>query len=207
MILLKTSPTPMGLKPGFLLSGMSREARNPSSEVDSSWVQSFLVTLASVWQRSEDESLKFFDNKIRFQPSEHLNQRDQILPLFSWLLSLLFRHRSLQTLLGVFFSECLITLRFHEHLLGLDVSVWESSMFRRCSGVIFRFSYSRLACRPLFTKYAHCKPLYQFVIFKPLSYCFEETIGFDVNVSFASRPVSRLIKWYNKPGDITKEFW
>ena len=25
--------------------------------------------------------------------------------------------------------------------------------------------------------------------------------------SFASRPVSRLIKWYNKPGDITKEFW
>ena len=25
--------------------------------------------------------------------------------------------------------------------------------------------------------------------------------------SFASRPVSRLIKWYNKAGDITKEFW
>ena len=33
----------------------------------------------------------------------------------------------------------------------------------------------------------------QFVIFKSLSYCFEETIGFDVKVSFASRPVSRLI--------------
>ena len=48
--------------------------------------------------------------------------------------------------------------------------------------------------------------LIQFVIFKPLSYCFEETIGFDVKASFASRPVSRLISCYNKPGDITKEF-
>ena len=28
----------------------------------------------------------------------------------------------------------------------------------------------------------------QFVIFKPLSYCFKETIGFDVKASFASRP-------------------
>ena len=41
------------------------------------------------------------------------------------------------------------------------------------------------------------KTLNQFVIFKPLSYCFEDTIGFDVNTSFASRPVSRLISWYN----------
>ena len=38
------------------------------------------------------------------------------------------------------------------------------------------------------------------VIFKPLSYCFEETIGFDVKASFASRPVSR-----QQPRDITKE--
>ena len=29
---------------------------------------------------------------------------------------------------------------------------------------------------------------HQFVIFKPLSYCFKETIGIDVNVSFASWP-------------------
>ena len=28
----------------------------------------------------------------------------------------------------------------------------------------------------------------QFVIFKPLRYCFKETIGFDVKASFASRP-------------------
>ena len=42
----------------------------------------------------------------------------------------------------------------------------------------------------------------QFVIFKPLSYCFEEIIGFDVKDWFARCPVSRLIK----PGDRTKEF-
>ena len=36
----------------------------------------------------------------------------------------------------------------------------------------------------------------QFVIFKPLSYCFEETIGFDVKALFTSLPVSHLISWY-----------
>ena len=49
--------------------------------------------------------------------------------------------------------------------------------------------------------------LIQFVIFKPLSYCFEEAIGFDLKASFASRPMLRLISWYSKPGDITKEYW
>ena len=47
----------------------------------------------------------------------------------------------------------------------------------------------------------------QLVIFKSLSYCFEEAIGFDVKASFVSRPLSRLIRWYNKPGDVAKEFW
>ena len=47
----------------------------------------------------------------------------------------------------------------------------------------------------------------QFVIFKPPSYCFEETVGFSVKASFAGLTVSRLIRWYNKPGDITEEFW
>ena len=37
----------------------------------------------------------------------------------------------------------------------------------------------------------------QFVIFKPLSYCFEKAIGFEVKAPFASRPLSRLISWYN----------
>ena len=44
-------------------------------------------------------------------------------------------------------------------------------------------------------------PLLKFVIFKSLNYCFEETIRFDVKTSFASHPVSRLIK----PADIKKE--
>ena len=47
----------------------------------------------------------------------------------------------------------------------------------------------------------------QFAIFKPLSYRFRETIGFDVKSSFESRPVSRLIRWYNNPVNKTKEFW
>ena len=45
-----------------------------------------------------------------------------------------------------------------------------------------------------------------FLIFKPINYCFEKTMGHDLKVSFASRLVSRLIRWYNKPGDTTKEF-
>ena len=41
----------------------------------------------------------------------------------------------------------------------------------------------------------------QLVIFKPLNYCFKETIGFDVIDLFASPPSLRLIRWYNKPCD------
>ena len=48
--------------------------------------------------------------------------------------------------------------------------------------------------------------VFEFVTFKPLSYCFEETIEFDAKASFTSRPESRLIRWYNEPGDKTKEF-
>ena len=44
--------------------------------------------------------------------------------------------------------------------------------------------------------------VYRFVIFKPLSYCFEETIEFVVKTSFARRPVLRLTKL----GDVKKEF-
>ena len=45
--------------------------------------------------------------------------------------------------------------------------------------------------------------LYTVWNFKALSYCFK---GFDVKASFASRPISRLIKWYNKPGDKQNNF-
>ena len=48
---------------------------------------------------------------------------------------------------------------------------------------------------------------FQFVIFKLLSYCLEETKGFDVKASFARCPVSRLIGWSKKSVYITKEFW
>ena len=41
---------------------------------------------------------------------------------------------------------------------------------------------------------AHLNVRSQFLIFKPLSYCFEEAIGFDVKASFVGRPVSRLIR-------------
>ena len=41
----------------------------------------------------------------------------------------------------------------------------------------------------------------QFVIFKPLSYCFKERRDFYVKASFARSSVSGLIK----PGNITKE--
>ena len=47
----------------------------------------------------------------------------------------------------------------------------------------------------------------QLVIFKPLRHWFEETIWFHVKASFASRRLSRLIRWHNNPGDIKKEFW
>ena len=32
-------------------------------------------------------------------------------------------------------------------------------------------------------------------------------LRFDLKASFASRPMLRLISWYSKPGDITKEYW
>ena len=46
----------------------------------------------------------------------------------------------------------------------------------------------------------------KFVILEPLIYLFEETIGFDVKDLFASRSELHLIRIYNKPGGITKEF-
>ena len=37
------------------------------------------------------------------------------------------------------------------------------------------------------TKFLRTAFFIQFVLFKPLSYCFEEATGFDVKVSFSSR--------------------
>ena len=48
----------------------------------------------------------------------------------------------------------------------------------------------------LVAAFMKCKSMkiIQFAIFKPLSHCFEETTGFDVKASPASRPLSRLIR-------------
>ena len=65
---------------------------------------------------------------------------------------------------------------------------------------IFLWKYAAYEIIDMVNKFAapKCQTGYtsstQFVIFKPLSYCFEETIVFDVKASFASRPLSRLIR-------------
>ena len=41
-----------------------------------------------------------------------------------------------------------------------------------------------------------------FVVLKPLSYCFEETKGFEVKAWFASRPVSFDITNHNKSQNV-----
>ena len=46
----------------------------------------------------------------------------------------------------------------------------------------------------------------QFVIFNPLSCCFEETLGFDVKGLVCKSCKIATNQVINKPGDITKEF-
>ena len=49
--------------------------------------------------------------------------------------------------------------------------------------------------------------VYQFEIFKPLSYCFQETTGFEVKALFARGLVSRLIKSGDKTKKIRKRLF
>ena len=51
-------------------------------------------------------------------------------------------------------------------------------------------------------KYLIKFPCFQFVVFKLVSYCFEETIGLDIKALFTRPSLSHIIK----PGDKTKEF-
>ena len=53
-----------------------------------------------------------------------------------------------------------------------------------------------------FTKYLIKFSCFQFVVFKLVSYCFEETIGHDTKALFTRPLLSHIIK----PGDKTKEF-
>jgi len=70
MIRLNVSPIPIGRKPGFLLSGISRLERKASSESSVSMVMHRrFVILASDEHRSFDSVLKLFEQRMRRQPS------------------------------------------------------------------------------------------------------------------------------------------
>ena len=91
-----------------------------------------------------------------------------------------------------------LTPKKHNHKINyesLSSKVYDSFILRRISEHLFQRKH----------QYSGWKN--QFVIFKLLSCCLEEIIGFGVKTSFASCQLSRLISWYNKPGDVTKEFW
>jgi len=65
----KTSPTPIGLRPGFLSNGINLHERK-ASMVSFCSVQSFLATLAIDWQRLSELSPKELLSNIRLHPSE-----------------------------------------------------------------------------------------------------------------------------------------
>ena len=70
---------------------------------------------------------------------------------------------------------------------------------------IFRYSSAWYTIKTNCIKLQTIDSEYQFAIFKPLNYCFKETIGFDVKASLAGGPLLRLIR-YNKPCQIKKKF-
>ena len=92
---------------------------------------------------------------------------------------------------------CMFSVPWKKIYIYIYIYIW--SIWANASLLVLYKSHAR--SRKNFSSY------FQFIIFKPLSYCFEETIGFDLKASFASCPLSRLISWYSKPGDITKEYW
>ena len=55
-------------------------------------------------------------------------------------------------------------------------------------------AFQKLFMRICKNRFAHIIIFSAVCNFKPLSYCFEETMGFDVKASLASRPVSRVIR-------------
>ena len=71
MILLSTSPTQIGLKPGYFSNGINLLAVKASRDyVDcSSCEQSFLMKFAKTLRGSFDEFQNFLEFNILFQPS------------------------------------------------------------------------------------------------------------------------------------------
>ena len=69
-ILLNISPTPIGLRPGFLSRGIKRQARKASKEEDRfSSTHKLLITSPNALHRSEEGLLKLFDVNILLHPS------------------------------------------------------------------------------------------------------------------------------------------
>ena len=66
----------------------------------------------------------------------------------------------------------------------------------------FSLHATLIHCKVTAIYYNYHDHVFQFVSFKPLSHCFEETVGFDITTLFTRRLVSDLIK----QGHITKRF-
>ena len=88
-------------------------------------------------------------------------------------------------------------LLLNKYQIELETSMRDSDFIFSCVNLL----YYKLYYKIIFKEVDHIS----FVTLKPLSYCFEEIIEFDVKASFASYPLSCLIR-YNKPADITEEF-
>ena len=82
------------------------------------------------------------------------------------------------------------------HLVLLRISHQNHELLRWNLLVHARIDMScKLQLRRFLPSFLCC---YLFCKWKPLSHCFEETVGFDVKASLASCLVSRLIRWHNK---------
>ena len=99
---------------------------------------------------------------------------------------------------GILNSLCFLILLIHTKHKNIEVKYWTDP------------TYSFLLISLILINWVDKTEnvwLIEFVIFKPQSYCFRQTIVFDIKTSYASRPLSRLIRLYKKRIDITKKFW
>ena len=80
----------------------------------------------------------------------------------------------------VFFKYAHMFIQY-KYIFSIHIQIYNNNNNNNNNNNGYYFSLSKL--------FIHI----EFVIFKPLSYCFKKTIGFDVKTSFPSRPESRLI--------------
>ena len=69
--------------------------------------------------------------------------------------------------------------------IELEASMRDSDFIFNCVNLLYYKLYYKIIFKEV---------VYQFVTLKPLSYCFEEIIRFDVKASFTSYPLSCLIR-------------